>query len=77
MSGLERYGVLYQDKPRFEVSQRLAEIIYESRDEIDRLAGEQGMLYQDAQAEKAEWLRLCAILIEKAINIEEDCAERH
>ncbi len=63
-TGLEGLGILRQAGPREHRSLHAAQAIFENIAEIEQLAGEQGQLYQDDRAERYEWCRLVAMVIE-------------
>lgn len=61
---LEQLGILRQAGPREHKSVHAAQAIFDNIAEIEQLAGEQGQLYQDDRAERYEWCRLVAMVIE-------------
>lgn len=63
-TGLEELGILRQPGPREHRSLHAAQAIFDNIAEIERLAGEQGTLYQDDRVERYEWCRLVAMVIE-------------
>ncbi len=62
--GLDEYGILKSAGPREHRSLHAAQAIFDNIAEIEQLAGEQGALYQDDRAERYEWCRLVAMVIE-------------
>lgn len=63
-TGLAELGILRQAGPREHRSLHAAHAIFDNLAEIEQLAGEQGALYQDYRAERYEWCRLVAMVIE-------------
>ena len=63
-TGLQGLGILRQTGPREHRSLHAAQAIFDNIAEIEQLAGEQGQLYQDDRAERYEWCRLVAMVIE-------------
>ena len=63
-TGLQELGILRQAGPCEQRSVHAAQAIFDNIAEIEQLAGEQGALYQDDRAERYEWCRLVAMVIE-------------
>ncbi len=63
-AGLNELGILRQARPMEHRSLHAAQAIFDNIAEIEQLAGEQGQLYQDDRAERYEWCRLVAMVIE-------------